>query len=134
MDTFDDPTKTLGYTVLEGDRLRQSLSRQHGAFQTLEDQNNDLLDVFRRTHVSDGFVCSSPDRFRSFTCGDEFHLGDFTTWTLQLWTLHQMLSGRRASMRMNCCPRRCPNSLHRPRFSRDTVNLAASASSRWGLV
>ncbi|KAH8941382.1 hypothetical protein BDL97_14G035700, partial [Sphagnum fallax] len=56
MDTFDDPTKTLGYTVLEGDRLRQSLSRQHGAFQTLEDQNNDLLDVFRRTHVSDGFV------------------------------------------------------------------------------
>jgi hypothetical protein len=47
MDTFDDPTKTLGYTVLEGDRLRQSLSRQHGAFQSLEDQNNDLLDVFR---------------------------------------------------------------------------------------
>ncbi|CAK9864184.1 unnamed protein product [Sphagnum jensenii] len=56
MDTFDDPTKTLGYTVLEGDRLRQSLSRQHGAFQSLEDQNNDLLNVFRRTHVSDGFV------------------------------------------------------------------------------
>ncbi len=55
--------------------MRQSLSRQHGAFQSLEDQNNDLFDVFRRTHVSDGFVCSSPDGFRGFTCGDEFHLG-----------------------------------------------------------
>ncbi|CAK9203652.1 unnamed protein product [Sphagnum troendelagicum] len=61
MDTFDDPTKTLGYTVLEGDRLRQSLSRQHGAFQSLEDQNNDLLDVFRRTQVSDGFACKHAD-------------------------------------------------------------------------
>ncbi len=54
--------------------------------------------------------------------------------TRRLWTHHQMLSGRRASMRTNCCPRWCPNSLHRPRFSRVTVNLAASASSRWGLV
>jgi hypothetical protein len=132
MDKFDAPTKTLGYTVLEGDPRYSSFSAEM-KFVPVGESSCEAIWTATYEPVGD---MGPPEHIKQivvlvFKTLERAVLSRKTLSHTEVWMPHPTQYGRRASTLTNCYPRRCRNSSLHQLFSKDMVNLGASASSKW---